>query len=90
MKNGSALRLAATAALRPRLAWTLVRVAWRMRARGWYRRPPFLPLPPERYLAWRMHTAFGDERYRPDAAELERYAAWIRWMGRIRSGRRTG
>ena len=45
------LRLVATltgrALLRPALAADLLRVAWRFRARGWWRRPPFLPLPPD-------------------------------------------
>jgi hypothetical protein len=85
MNYGYVVRLAAVAVVRPRLAWTLVRIAWRMRARDWYRKPPFLPLPPARYVEWRMHTAFGDEHHALDARELERYAAWVRWMGRMRS-----
>ena len=89
MNYGYVFRLAATAAMRPRLALTLVRIAWRMRARDWYRRPPFLPLPTARYVAWRLHTAFGDVDHSPDAAELERYATWVRWMGRMRSRGRT-
>jgi hypothetical protein len=52
--------------------------AWRFRARGWYRRPPFLPLPPGRYMAWRMDTAYGAEDALPSRAELERYLRWTR------------
>jgi len=89
MNYGYVFRLAASAVLRPRLAWTLVRIAWRMRARDWYRKPPFLPLPPARYVAWRMYTAFGAADHVPDVAELERYAAWVRWMGRMRWRERT-
>ena len=76
-----ALTLALRAAVRPGLAADLLRVAWRFRARGWYRRPPFLPLPPAEYVRWRMHTAYGDEDAVPPAEDVERYA---RWVGRQR------
>jgi hypothetical protein len=76
-----ALRLALRAAVRPGLAADLLRVAWRFRTRGWWRRPPFLPLPPSEYVRWRMHTAYGDEDAVPPAADVERYA---RWVGRQR------
>jgi hypothetical protein len=62
---------------RPTLAVDLVRVAWRFRARGWYRRFPFLPLPARDYVRWRMHTAYGDHDAIPTAAEIERYARWV-------------
>lgn len=71
------LTLAARAAVRPRLAADLLRVAWRFRARGWYRRFPFLPLPDRTYLEWRMHTAYGDHHAVPPAEDLERYARWV-------------
>jgi hypothetical protein len=67
-------------ARRPWLGFVLLRLAWRSRARDWYRRPPFLPVPPARWLAWRMHTAFGDEDHVLDARELEHYVDWVRWM----------
>jgi len=76
------VRLAGRALARPRLLGPLLRAAWRFRARTWYRRPPFLPLPPALYLAWRQHTAYGDERAVPTAAELERY---LRWAERMRA-----
>jgi hypothetical protein len=76
-----ALTLALRAAVRPALAADLLRVAWRFRTRGWWRRPPFLPLPPAEYVRWRMHTAYGDEDAVPPAADVERYA---RWVGRQR------
>ena len=76
-----ALRLALRAAVRPGLAAALLRVAWRFRMRGWWRQPPFLPLPPAEYVRWRMHTAYGDEDAVPPAADVERYA---RWVGRQR------
>jgi hypothetical protein len=50
--------------------------AWRFRARGWWRRPPFLPLPPADYIRWRLHTAFGNEQAEPDLDQLEAYLKW--------------
>ncbi len=61
---------------RPGLAIDLLRVAWRFRARGWYRRFPFLPFPPRDYVRWRMHTAYGDHDAVPSADDVERYARW--------------
>ena len=79
------LRLTLTLALRalrsPSLAVDLLRVAWRFRARGWYRRPPFLPLPSRDYVRWRMYTAYGDYNAVPPAEDVIRYARWVgeRW-----------
>ena len=74
------LSLGATLAWRgarnPRTALALVRVAWRFRARGWYRRFPFLPLPARDYLRWRMYTAYGDGGAIPPAEDVVRYARW--------------
>lgn len=72
-----ALTLARRSIASPALGVALLRVAWRFRARAWYARPPFLPLPDRTYLAWRMHTAYGDPRAVPSADEVERYARWV-------------
>ena len=71
------ISLGARALVRPRLAADLLRVAWRFRRRRWYARPPFLPLPPREYVAWRMHTAYGDHHAVPPVADVERYARWV-------------
>ncbi len=71
------LELMIRALRRPALGVDLLRVAWRFRARRWYRRFPFLPLPARDYVRWRMHTAFGDHDAVPSAAEVERYARWV-------------
>jgi hypothetical protein len=73
-----AIRLAARAALRPRLAVDLVRTAWAFRRRDWYRRAPFLPLPDPTYLRWRMYTAYADELAVPPAEDVVRFARWRR------------
>jgi len=71
------LALARRAALNPALAVDLLRVAWRFRRRGWYRRFPFLPLPARDYVRWRMYTAYGDYDAVPPAEDVIRYARWV-------------
>lgn len=75
------LRLATTLTLRallnPLLAVDLLRVAWRFRHRHWYRRFPFLPLPAQSYLRWRMYTAYGDEAAIPPADDVIAFAKWV-------------
>ena len=79
---GSWPALTATLALRgllnPRLAIDLLRTAWAVRRRGWLSRFPFLPLPDETYLRWRMYTAYGDEAAVPPADDVIRFARWRR------------
>jgi hypothetical protein len=70
------LALAARALVNPPLAVALVTVAWRFRSRDWFRRAPFLPLPDQTYLRWRMYTAYGDFDAVPTVEEVERYALW--------------
>ncbi len=75
---GLTLRLTLRAAVNPRLALDLIRLVWAFRARHWYRRPPFLPLPPVEYLRWRMYTAYGDQGAVPPAEDVVRFATWRR------------
>jgi hypothetical protein len=77
-----ALRFAGLALRRPSLLRAALGAAWHFRARDWYRRPPFLPLPPADYLDWRLHTAFGDAGERPDERLLARYLKWTSRMRR--------
>jgi hypothetical protein len=62
----------------------MARTAWRFRSKDWYRRPPFLPVPPPGYLAWRSYTAWGDTEVVEDPVALERYLRWARWMTRVK------
>lgn len=70
--------LVARAVVNPRLAVDLVRLAWSMRARDWWRHAPFLPLPPAAYVRWRMFTAYGDEQAVPPTDDVVRFARWRR------------
>lgn len=76
--SGLYIRLALKALIRPRLAVDLLRLGWSFRARGWWRRPPFLPLPPRAYMRWRMFTAYGDAAAVPPAADVANFARWRR------------
>jgi hypothetical protein len=66
------------ALLRPRLAADLLSAVWAFRRRDWYRKPPFLPLPPREYIRWRMYTAYGDEQAVPRPEDVMRFARWRR------------
>jgi hypothetical protein len=70
------VRLTLTGVLHPTTAAALIAVAWRFRARGWFRRFPFLPLPDGQYVRWRMYTAYGDSALVPAAEDVIRYARW--------------
>lgn len=75
-------RMAVLGLKRPWLVPAILGAAWAFRARGWWRRPPFLPLPPPSYLRWRMETAYGDPEAVPSDEELSRY---LRWAAEMRS-----
>ena len=68
---GLLFTLTLRAAVNPRLALALLRVAWRFRPRG-----SIFPIPDRAYLAWRMYTAYGDANAVPPARDIEHYALW--------------
>lgn len=73
---------------RPGLWPALLSAAWAFRPRGWYRRPPFLPLPSRAYMQWRLETAYGDADAVPPEDELVRFITWSAEMRRRMRGRR--
>jgi hypothetical protein len=79
------MRLMVRILVQPTLVLLLLRAGWRFRARGWWRRAPFLPLPPAEYLAWRFHTAYGDGGAAPEIDEITRYLRWV-----VRMNQRAG
>lgn len=74
---GSMLLLAVR---RPHRIPAIVGLGWAFRARGWYRRFPFVPWPPSDYLRWRMDTAYGAPDATPPLEELERFVVWASRM----------
>ena len=74
------MRVAAAVALRPDLWGTAVRQMRRTAPRGWWRRPPFLPVPSGGYLRFRLVTQYGAADHRPEPADVVNYLAWCkRW-----------
>jgi hypothetical protein len=67
----------------PRLWPTALRQARRLAAPGWWRRRPFLPVPPVTYRHFRLVTQYGDHAPREiSSRELGRdvvnYLSWCR------------
>ncbi len=63
----------------PSLWLTAVSQARRLARPGWWRRPPFLPLPAPDYLRFRMETAYGGAGDQPPApGDLVTYLRWCR------------
>ena len=67
-------------ALRPQLWWAAVRQALRIARPGWWRHPPFLPLPDPDYLRFRLETGYG-EVIVPPADDLVSYLEWCAQAG---------
>ena len=81
-----ALAAARAVAARPRLWPAAAHQARALAAPGWWRRPPFLPLPDRDWLAFRLTTAYGA----PDSPLVpEDLLTWLEWSATVRpAGRR--
>lgn len=62
---------------RPDLWVTGVRSAVSMAPSGWWRRSPFLPLPDEGWMHFRLETAYGGAGDQPMRAED--LITWLEW-----------
>lgn len=76
--TGLLTRLTGRALVNPAVAFDLLALAWAFRRRHWWRQFPFLPLPDSEYLAWRVHTAYGEDRAVPPVEDVIRFAHWRR------------
>jgi hypothetical protein len=72
--------IAVSAALlrRPSLWATAARQMRRTAAAGWWRRPPFLPVPSGRYLQFRLLTQYGDPDHRWEPDDVVNYLRWCK------------
>lgn len=70
-------------AIRPWLWPTARRTATRTARPGWWRRPPFLPVPDRAYLGFRLETQYGAHGV-PDARDVVTYLEWCRTEDRRR------
>ena len=61
------------------IAVALVHFYFRVVPAGWYRRFPFLPVPPRKYLKWRFQTAYGRQKpgIRVVVADLWQFGGWL-------------
>jgi hypothetical protein len=77
------LRVAVALLARPELWPTAWRQMRRLAAPGWWRRPPFLPVPDGGYLRFRLVTEYGDGEHRPEPADVINYLTWCRRWDRL-------
>jgi hypothetical protein len=64
--------------VRPTLWVTAIRQVFVLAVPGWWRQPPFLPLPDPAYLRFRLQTAYGDPNRPPEPADVITYLHWCR------------
>jgi hypothetical protein len=62
----------------PTLAPVVVRAAWGLRARKWWRRAPFLPLPDRAYWNFRLVTVNGSTIPAVSVNDVVDFAKWSR------------
>ena len=72
------VRMVTAIARRPRLWSTAVRQARKLTPTGWWRRPPFLPVPAKDYVAFRTVTQYGEIGRSPSPGDVVDYLAWCR------------
>ncbi len=72
------LRAALAVARRPSLWAVAVAQVGRLASPGWWRRRPYLPLPDEEYLRFRVQTAYGDPERGPPPGDVISYLRWCR------------
>lgn len=70
------VRAASTVARHPSLWGTALVMFRRMLPDGWWRRPPFLPVPDPALLAFRTTTQYGDPDHPLEPDDL---LTWLRW-----------
>ncbi len=87
--SGLALLLRAAAVLigRPRLWPTALRQLAVLTPPGWWRRPPFFPLPDPDYLKFRLQTAYGGAGTAAiTPGDLVAYLEWCHSMRVLQAG----
>jgi hypothetical protein len=67
----------------PGLWPTAVAQAFRLARPGWWRRPPFLPLPDPGYVRFRLETGYGPGG-EPEPGDVLAYLRWCRDFRRRR------
>ena len=78
MSPVAVVRIGVAVARRPDLWPTAGRQRRRTARPGWWRRPPFLPTPPDGYLHFRLVTQYGETDRPPTPGDVVDYLAWCR------------
>jgi len=78
--NGWMVRAAIAVAVRPWLWLVAARQTVRLASRGWWRRPPFFPVPAAPYARFRSITQYGDPEVSPTVADV---LVWLSWARRF-------
>ena len=68
---------------RTHLLPSLISASYAFRARRWWKRSPFLPLPEPEYARWRLYTAYGSGRRRPSFGDIAAFAFWRQRIRRV-------
>ena len=90
MMNVSTLaKLISALLVRPWLWLTAIRQAIRLAPRGWWKQPPYLPLPTPAYVEFRTTTQYGGAKRDPEIHDIIDYLEWSRdWQSTTRLSRR--
>jgi hypothetical protein len=75
------VRSVAAVVVRPSLWGVALVQLVRLAPTGWWRRPPFLPVPDRDYLRFRMQTQYGDADHAAEPQDLVTYLRWCRHFG---------
>ena len=78
MTSSGAMGVVGAVTARPGLWPAALRQLIRLAAPGWWRRAPFLPLPPAGYRRFRLLTQYGDAEAVPTASDIVHYLEWCR------------
>jgi hypothetical protein len=75
--------------VRPHLWLTALRQLARLTPQGWWKRSPFLPVPPADYLEFRLVTQYGGEhgsqREKVRTVDVLDYLMWCKEWNQARS-----
>lgn len=78
MTPSVALRVVVAVLRRPSLWWVALQQWRRTTPKGWWRRPPFLPVPNRDYLRFRLVTQYGREDAPIAAGDVLDYLLWCK------------
>ncbi len=60
----------------PNLWLTALRTLWSFSHPNWWKKKPFLPLPDQKWLSFRLKTAYGNNTDEINGQDL---LAWLQW-----------